>query len=88
MLSGVSMAKRMANMVRPRSLYPRVLSDMSIAQALHSEGFGQKAERNKKKNGLPTKEEASREKRSWGKKVSEGKVAPLVKKKAKKAPVA
>ncbi|KAL8281375.1 hypothetical protein RQP46_006059 [Phenoliferia psychrophenolica] len=53
MLSGVSMAKRMANM------------------SLHSEGFGQKAERNKKKNGLPTKEDASREKqRSWaGKKV-------------------
>ncbi|KAM0749762.1 DEAD-domain-containing protein [Meredithblackwellia eburnea MCA 4105] len=42
LLSGVSMAKRMANM------------------DLHSEGFGDKTERYKKKNGLPTKEDERR----------------------------
>lgn len=74
-----------------------------MLQSLHSEGFGQKAERNKKKNGcgdltnaaamsdllkrmyrLPTKEEASREKKSWGKKAGDAKPSPRPVKKARK----
>lgn len=55
LLNAVSMAKRMANMVRPHCFllcHPHPRTDSLIhVQSLHSEGFGKKQENNRKKNG-------------------------------------
>lgn len=49
LLNAVSIAKRMANMVR--FFLPLFLAALTFeTQALHSEGFGNKQENNKKKN--------------------------------------